>query len=33
QLEKDLRNNVIDFRSKYTPQIFVQKQAFFDIMV
>ncbi|CAF1580242.1 unnamed protein product [Rotaria magnacalcarata] len=25
QLEKDLRNNVIDFRSKYTPQIFVQK--------
>ncbi|CAF2039643.1 unnamed protein product [Rotaria magnacalcarata] len=25
QLEKDLRNNDIDFRPKYTPQIFVQK--------
>ncbi|CAF1035865.1 unnamed protein product [Rotaria magnacalcarata] len=31
QLEKDLRNNVIDFRSKYTPQIFVQNNSkFFD---
>ncbi|CAF3074615.1 unnamed protein product [Rotaria sp. Silwood2] len=27
--EKDLRNNDIDFRPKYTPQIFVQNEAFF----
>ncbi|CAF3343731.1 unnamed protein product [Rotaria sp. Silwood1] len=29
QLEKDLRNDDLDFRPKYTPQIFVQNKAFF----